>query len=441
MSAGGLIIAAPSSGSGKTLVTLGLIRHLSRAGHHVASAKVGPDYIDPAFHTAAGSRNCETLDGWAMRRESLAASLARLKDAADFIVCEGVMGLFDGAEGGGGATADIAALTGWPVVLVVDVRGMAASIAALVGGFARFRDDIRLAGVIFNRVASDRHLAMLTEAVRQGCSEVAVLGGVRRDEGLVVPSRHLGLVQAGERADLDGLLDAAAKAVGEGIDMTVLKALATPPGQEDVTGSGPAIPPLGQRIAVASDIAFAFNYPHLLDGWRSAGAELSFFSPLAGEGPGEDADAVYLPGGYPELHAGRLAASEGFLDGMRAVADRGAAIYGECGGFMVLGEDLVDSEGIAHRMCGLLPLATSFEKPARHLGYRRIEALASTPLGPAGSLFRGHEFHYSTCIRGDGTPLFRAADATGRDLGPTGMVAGRVAGSYLHLIDRADTGT
>lgn len=435
---GGLIIAAPSSGSGKTLVTLGLIRRLAGTGLRVASAKAGPDYIDPAFHTAAGSRQCETLDGWAMRPQTLAAGVARLSHDADIVICEGVMGLFDGAEGGGGATADIAALTGWPVVLVVDVRGMAASVAALVSGFATFRRDIRLAGVIFNRVASDRHLAMLADAVARACPDIAVLGGVRRDAALAVPSRHLGLVQAGERDDPDRLLDSAAAAVGAGIDADRLTGLASP-----ATGSippldGPALLPLGQNIAVARDLAFSFSYPHVIGGWRRAGAGVSFFSPLEDEAPGEDADAIYLPGGYPELHAGRLAAADGFRAGMIAAAEQGAVIYGECGGFMALGEALVDGEGISHRMLGLLPLATSFETPARHLGYRKIELCTDTPLGTRGALFRGHEFHYSRCIRADGAPLFAAADATGRGLGSAGMVAGRVAGSYLHLIDRAD---
>ena len=434
----GLIVAAPSSGSGKTLVTLGLIRHLAGTGLRVASAKVGPDYIDPAFHTAAGSRQCETLDCWAMRPQTLAAGVARLSQDADIVICEGVMGLFDGAEGGGGATADIAALTGWPVVLVVDVRGMAASVAALVSGFATFRSDIRLAGVIFNRVASDRHLAMLADAVARACPDIAVLGGVRRDAALAVPSRHLGLVQAGERTDLDRLLDSAAAAIGTGIDTDRLTGIARPATGSVPAADGAALPPLGQTIAVARDLAFSFSYPHVIGGWRRAGAGVSFFSPLENEGPAAEADAIYLPGGYPELHASRLAAADGFRAGMVAAAERGAAIYGECGGFMALGEALVDGEGVSHRMLGLLPLETSFAEPARHLGYRKIELRAETPLGTRGDLFRGHEFHYSRCIRAEGAPLFAAADAAGRDIGATGMVAGKVAGSYLHLIDRAD---
>ncbi len=433
----GIIIAAPSSGSGKTLVTLGLIRHLSAQGRRVASAKVGPDYIDPAYHSAAGSRDCQTLDSWAMRPALLDDLVSDLNDGSDIIICEGVMGLFDGAAGGGGATADIAARTGWPVVLVVDVRGMAASVAAIVSGFAGHRNDLRVAGVIFNRVASDRHFDLLAAAVRTSCPGVAILGGVRRRENLTVPSRHLGLVQAGEAEDLHHLLDTAAAAVAEDLDITGLADLAADAAMSGQGHADPAVPPLGQHIAVARDMAFAFSYPHLLTGWRRAGAEVTFFSPLAGEGPPDTATAVYLPGGYPELHAGQLAASYGFRDQMLAAADRGAVIYGECGGYMTLGDGLTDAAGVRHQMLGLLPLETSFAAPRRRLGYRVVRLLDDGPLGRVGSGFRAHEFHYSAEEKADGTNrLFSITDATGTSLGLSGLVQGRVFGSYIHLIDR-----
>ena len=433
----GLIIAAPSSGSGKTLVTLGLIRHLSAEGRRVASAKVGPDYIDPAYHSAAGSRDCQTLDSWAMRPALLDNLTGGLNDDSDIIICEGVMGLFDGAVGGGGATADIAARTGWPVVLVVDVRGMAASVAAIVSGFARHRSDLRVAGVIFNRIASDRHFDLLAEAVRVSCPDVAILGGLRRRENLAVPSRHLGLVQAGEARDLHRLLDDAAAAVAEDLDIAALTGLAGEAGTTGIGGADPAIPPPGQHIAVARDTAFAFSYPHVLKGWRNAGAEMTFFSPLAGEGPSNAATAVYLPGGYPELHAGKLAASRGFRDQMLAAVGRDAVVYGECGGYMTLGNGLTDAGGVRHQMLGLLPLETSFEAPRRRLGYRVATLLADGPLGGAGSGFRAHEFHYSAEEKTDGgNRLFSVCDAVGTDSGLSGLVQGRVFGSYIHLIDR-----
>ncbi|MDZ7713954.1 MAG: cobyrinate a,c-diamide synthase [Rhodovibrio sp.] len=430
----GLLIAAPASGSGKTLVTLALLRALKRRGTRVASLKIGPDYIDPAFHAAASGRACLNFDGWAMRPSTRAHVLRRLSEDAELLVGEGVMGLFDGAAGGAGSTAEAARLTGWPVVLVVDAKGMAASAAALLQGFVRHDPRVEVAGVIFNRVGGAGHAALLREAAAG--AGVRCLGCLPREPKLEMPSRHLGLVQAGEHPDLDARIAAAADWLAPEVDLDALAGLARP---ADLPASAPApqLPPLGQRIAVARDDAFAFSYPSVLDGWRAAGAEVVPFSPLADEAPDADADAVYLPGGYPELYAGRLAASARFLDGVRAAAGRGAWVFGECGGYMVLGRGLVDAEGTRHAMAGLLQVETSFAAPRLHLGYRTVETVGDTPLGPAGTGLRGHEFHYAATLEETGAPFARAGDAQGRDRGPTGLVAGTVAGSFLHLIDQA----
>ncbi len=435
----GLIIAAPASGSGKTVFTLGLLRALGDRGVRVAAAKVGPDYLDPPFLAAAARGPCPNLDSWAMRPATLAARIAALA-AHDLVVCEGVMGLFDGAPTlpgeSSGATADIAALTGWPVVLVVDIAKQSGSAAALLRGFAAHRADVAVAGVVFNRVGSASHRALVEEACAAGVPGLPILGWLPRDPRLVLPERHLGLIQARETRDLDARLAAMAALVAEHADLEALTSLARPAALLDDPSSTP-LAPLGQRIAVARDNAFAFIYPETLAGWRAAGAGVSFFSPLADEGPEPDADAVYLPGGYPELHAARLAAALRFLGGLRARAEAGAAILGECGGAMVLGETLEDGDGRTHAMAGLLPLATSFRTRRLHLGYRRCTLAADTPLGRAGSRFRAHEFHYATEIRAGGEPLFRVADARGQELGPMGQVKGRVMGSFMHLIDRA----
>ncbi|TVR97750.1 MAG: cobyrinate a,c-diamide synthase [Rhodospirillales bacterium] len=437
--AGGVIIAAPASGSGKTVLTLGLIRHLATAGVAVASAKVGPDYIDPAFHAAASGRPCINLDPWGMRPETLAAAAATLLDHAEIVVCEGVMGLFDGATASQGSTADLAVGLGWPVVLVVDVRAQAASAAAVVAGFARHRPGVRVAAVVFNRVGSDRHADVVREACRLTVPEVAVLGCLPRTPGLDLPERHLGLVQAREHPDLGSFLDRAARLVADHVDVSALMALGADPLSPSAGGGQPAarpIRPLGQRIAVADDIAFAFRYPLVIDGWRAAGAEISPFSPLADQPPDAAADAVYLPGGYPELHAGRLAANRTFLEGVRQAAARGATVFGECGGYMVLGRGLVDGEGHRHAMLDLLDLETSFADRHLHLGYRRAVLPAETVLGPVGTGYRGHEFHYARTLReGPGQPLFHCSGAAGQDLGPTGLVQGSVLGSFVHLID------
>ncbi len=446
----GLIIAAPASGSGKTLVTLGLLRHLRRAGIAVASAKVGPDYIDGAFHRAAGGRPCFNLDTWAMRPKTLRAIIGRAGEGAEVLVAEGVMGLFDGASigaptqapvgsaGPDGSTADLAASTGWPVVLIVDAKGMGASAAALVQGYAGFREDVRVAGVLFNRAGGPGH----GEILRQACAPlgIPVLGVLPRRAELVLPDRHLGLVQAGEHGDLEDLLDRAAAWIGDGVDVDGLLALARPtefPGGCDAAALT-ALPPLGQRIAVARDTAFAFAYPHVLEGWRAAGAEVLPFSPLADEAPDAGADAIFLPGGYPELHAGRLAGAGRFMNGLRRLAADGALVYGECGGYMVLGRGLEDAHGERHPMLDLLPLETSFKSPRMSLGYRAASLSADGPLGQSGAGFRGHEFHFARLLGDEGAPaLFACRDARGRDLGVAGCRRANVMGSFIHLVDRA----
>ncbi|HEX6978437.1 MAG TPA: cobyrinate a,c-diamide synthase [Alphaproteobacteria bacterium] len=440
MSAAGLIVAAPASGSGKTTITMALLRALARRGLRVAAAKAGPDYIDPGFHAAAAGRPCFNLDPWAMRPATIATLIASLDDA-DLILCEGAMGLFDGIDARGtGSCADLAAATGWPVVLVVDAGGQAASVGALVAGFAAHRPDVDVAGIIFNRVGGARHAELLAEAVRLAAPQVRRLGALPRDARLALPDRHLGLVQAREHADLARRLDQAADRVSQSIDLDALVALARPARRASPnvsTSASPPVPPLGQRIAVAHDDAFAFAYSWLLESWRAAGAELSMFSPLRDEAPPAGADAIYLPGGYPELHAARLAANRRFLDGLRAAARRGVTIYGECGGYMVLGRTLTDAEGRTHALAGLLALDTSFATRRLTLGYRRARLSAPSPLGPAGTCYRGHEFHYSTVTdEARGPALFEVTDAGGRPMGTVGQRAGNVMGSFIHLVDR-----
>ncbi|WP_127145155.1 cobyrinate a,c-diamide synthase [Pelagibacterium montanilacus] len=428
----GLVIAAPRSGSGKTTVTLGLARALVRRGLAVAPAKTGPDYIDAAFLARAAGRPAVTLDPWAMGADRLGALASVHAEDADLLLVEGVMGLFDGAVSGTGSTADLAAALGLPVILVIDCDRQAQSVAALALGFVRFRADVAVVGVVLNRVASPRHEAMLRDAL--DAAGVPVLGALGRSDGLVAPSRHLGLVLPGDMPDADRFLERAADAVGAGLDLDAVLACAAP---VPLTGAGRApapLAPLGQHIAIARDAAFAFVYPHLLAGWQAQGATLSFFSPLADEAPGEGADAVFLPGGYPELHGRTLGAARGFAAGLAAARDRGGLIYGECGGFMVLGQSLTDREGATHKMTGLLPVSTRIDRPRRVLGYRTLTH--ASPLPWPGAL-RGHEFHYSSADAPDLPPLFVAEDAGGAPRGSMGVILGRVMGSYAHVIDAA----
>ncbi|MEL6585284.1 MAG: cobyrinate a,c-diamide synthase [Pseudomonadota bacterium] len=409
----GLILAAPSSGAGKTTVTLGILRALRDRGIAVRSAKSGPDYIDPRFHEAATGLPCPNLDAWAMGAPQIAALAA----GPGLLVIEGAMGLFDGAPPDGrGATADLARQLHVPVVLVVDAARMAQSVAPLVQGFRDHDPDVQVVGVILNKLGSPRHGAMLREAC-----PLPVLGALPRDAQLSTPSRHLGLVQAQERPDLEQFLTQSAALVAEHVDLAALHAVAAP---LPAAPALPRTPPPAQRLAVARDAAFAFAYPHLLDAWHRAGAEILPFSPL-GDDPAPAADLVILPGGYPELHAGRLAANGTFLASLR---DR--PVYGECGGYMVMGDGLEDAAGARHAMAGLLPLETSFARRTLHLGYRTLRAEA----GPFPGVWSGHEFHYATTLRAEGPALFQAHDAGGTALSPMGLRRGAACGSFAHLI-------
>ncbi|MGY6645759.1 MAG: cobyrinate a,c-diamide synthase [Salinarimonas sp.] len=434
----GLIIAAPRSGSGKTTVTLGIQRALARRGLTVQPFKCGPDYIDPAFHSAAARRSSFNLDSWAFTRAQLAELLARGSDA-DIAIAEGSMGLFDGVAqpgaSGDGSNADIAAVTGWPVILVIDASGQAQSAAAIALGCRVFRDDITLAGVILNRVASPRHDMLLRKGMEK--AGIPVLGAMPKRADLVLPERHLGLVQAGDTEDLAARLDALADFAQEHIDLDALTALATPSRLSmNETRAAPVTPP-GQRIALARDAAFSFVYPHLIDGWRAAGAEIIPFSPLADEGPDPDCDIAWLPGGYPELHAGRLAAAAHFRAALRDFAGT-RPVHGECGGYMALGAGLIDAEGVRHEMLGLIGLETSFAKRSMHLGYRHATLHAPIPGHAPGAALRGHEFHYTTILAQPDEPLARVADANGKGVPETGSRRGHVTGSFFHLISAID---
>jgi cobyrinic acid a,c-diamide synthase len=433
----GLVIAAPASGSGKTTLTLALLSALGRRGRIVQPYKCGPDYIDPAFHTVAAGRASFNLDSWALGRDRFEA-LLDAGDDADLCIAEGVMGLFDGVASSGawghGTTADIAAATGWPVVLVLDVAGQAQSAAAVALGFARYRDDVAIAGVILNRVASERHAAL----VRDGFARIGVpvFGAIARDNTLTMPERHLGLVQAQEDSALIARLAALADLVERDVDLAAIQAAARPARRQPHAAAPRLVPP-GQRIALARDVAFSFVYPHLLAGWRAAGAEIVAFSPLANEPPDPSCDVAWLPGGYPELHAGRLAAASRFAEGIRGFAQT-RPVHGECGGYMTLGAGLIDAAGTRHAMLGLLGLETDFAQRRLHLGYRTATLLAPIPGHAAGQVLRGHEFHYARVVAQPDQPLAEIRDAAGVPTAETGSRRDRVTGSFFHMVDIAE---
>ncbi len=434
----GILISAPASGTGKTTVTLGLLAAFRAQGLTVQPFKSGPDYIDPAFHAAAAGRVSVNLDSWSMT-EARIRRLATQAQGADLVVAEGSMGLFDGVaipgEAVNGASADVATLMGWPVIVVLDVSGQAQTAAAVAYGMAHFRKGLNVAGVILNKVASPRHEALIR--VGMEAAGLKVLGALPRKAEIALPERHLGLVQAEELPRLEAILAEAAAFVSAHCDLDAIRAVAASHAAQ-TEGLVPPIPAPGERIALARDAAFSFVYPHLLEEWHAQGATVLPFSPLADEAPDPSATVCWLPGGYPELHAARLSAATTFRAGLRQFAQT-RPVHGECGGYMTLGQGLVSADGTRHEMVGLLGLETSFAKRRMHLGYRLARPHLDFPGLAAGTALRGHEFHYASILSQPDDALAAVTDANGLAVPETGSYrmtqgGGCVSGTFFHLI-------
>lgn len=449
------LIAAPQSGSGKTTVCLAIMAALARRGLRVAPFKCGPDFIDPGYHRLVTGRPSINLDAW-MCPEAFVAETFRYHAAdADIAVIEGVMGLFDGmaASPREGSSAQIAALTGAPVVLVVNARGMAASAAALVRGFVGFDPTVRIAGVIFNNVGSPVHGELLRQALADALPQVRVFGCIPRDEGLAIPSRHLGLVTAEDNPLPDEFIGRLAAMAEEWLDLDGLAELSTtsgdssssphphpnplPGGEWDKETPAPSRGGMGRgwgsdsvRIAVARDAAFCFCYDDNLRLLREAGADVVFFSPLADRSLPPDIGGIYLPGGYPELHADRLANNLPLLKEIRQLIEVGMPVYAECGGLIYL------TEGLEKRgdFVGVFPVRARMLPKRKALGYRQVAVSVDTVLGNAGTTARGHEFHYSEI--GDLPPevarCYRVS-RNGSELGMEGYGYKACLASYVHL--------
>lgn len=435
-----LVVAGTHSGAGKTTVALGLVRALARRGLKVQPFKVGPDYIDPTYHTAAAGRPCRNVDGWMCGHDLAVALFARAAAGADVAVVEGVMGLFDGygPDTDTGSTAEAARWLAAPVVLVVDAGGMARSAAALVAGFASFDPRIRVAGVIFNQVGSARHYELLQESLAAAGLGVAALGYLPRNPDLQTPSRHLGLVPALERAAIEPFLDRVAAQVQATVDLDALLALArsAPPVPVPAGALPFPDPPRPPRctLAVAHDAAFHFYYADGLDLLAALGAELAYFSPLAGEGLPPGADALYIGGGFPEVYRESLAAHTRLADQIRDAHRRGMPIYAECGGLMYLSQAIAGLDGREWPMVGLLPVAVRMQPRLAALGYAQATLLRDTLLGPAGSTLVGHEFHWSVTDPHppDWPPAYRLRYRRPGEK-EEGFARGRLLASYLHV--------
>ena len=409
------IIAGTGSGSGKTTLTVGMLRALVRRGLKTVSFKCGPDFIDPMFHRQAGGTEAYNLDGWFGNWDNYARHL----DGRDVAVTEGVMGLFDGRRPGQleGSTAECAVRLRLPVLLTVNARGMSDSIAPLVKGFAQWRSDLEVIGVLANQVGSDNHAKLLGEALENACLP-PLLGYLKRDDRWRIPERHLGLTPG--RLEESWLTDLA-RTVESTVQLDRILELTTRPCP---SGNRASVEPWPIRLGVAYDDAFCFYYHEFFEYLRDGGGEIVLFSPLHDHALPDHLDALYLGGGFPELYAESLSQNQTMLESVRHFAEE-HPVYGECGGYLYLLESLADFEGRAWPMLGLLPGQARMNPRLAALGYRE----ASGPFGSA----RGHEFHYSTAAgTEEGEPLWTARDSRGQTAVCGGCRA-NVRGSYVHL--------
>ncbi|HMA04843.1 MAG TPA: cobyrinate a,c-diamide synthase [Methanomicrobiales archaeon] len=417
-----VVIGGTWSGCGKTTVARGLMAAFAARGLAVQPFKVGPDFIDPTHHTAICGRPSRNLDPFMMGEEEVARVFARASEGADLAIIEGVMGLFDGMDGGDvSSTAQVAELLSAPVVLVVDPRGMSGSVHAVIRGYSTYRPGASPAGIIFNRVASPRHRALIGTGL-----SARAMGWIPAREELSIGSRHLGLVMAPE-VERPGRIEAGIFEECCNLDDILELARAAPP--LPVPRALSATQPERVRIGVARDAAFCFTYQENLDRLARAGADLEFTSPLTDPFP--DVDGLYLPGGYPELHARALSGSP-FLRGLRTACGDGMPVYGECGGLLVLSRSLSAGEGEV-AMAGVLPARATITGKVQALGYVEARATSTASLLPPGLSFRGHEFHYSA-IECERDARFSLDLGRGKGIrgGRDGLTEGNTVGTYTH---------
>ena len=435
-----LLVSGAASGVGKTTVALAIMAGLRRRGLVVQPFKCGPDFLDTGHHTRICGRKARNLDTWMLSEEANRCVLQNAACGADVVVAEGMMGLFDGKSGNTetGSTAEIAKLLKLPVVLVVDAAKTSRSIAAVVLGFEMFDPELRLAGVILNRVATERHYEMLRAAIETSC-KTRILGWLPRDPAIAIPERHLGLQGAAEAAvEDDAAIDTLAGLAAKYFDLDSLLNLQC---ELDLTQTAKESLPLGERvrIGVPSDHAFSFYYEDNLDLLREQGAEIVRFSPLRDRSLPASLDALYLGGGYPELHAERLSSNRQMIENVHAFAASGRPIYAECGGMIYLSESLKTTDGVTYAMAGVLPLSIQMTAKLVRFGYVTVEFTEDCLLGLKGTTVRGHSFHYSSIVsRGDIATSYRLQYSMSGKEELEGFRQGNVLASYVHLHLRAN---
>lgn len=429
----GFVVAGTHTGVGKTTLAVGLMRAYVDRGRSVQPFKVGPDFIDPTHHRVAAGRPSYNLDGWMLSRSTNREHFRQRAAEAEVAIVEGVMGLFDGAEGASdrGSTAEMARWLDLPVVLVVDAWKLAGSVAPIVEGFARFDPDVEFAGVVLNRVAAPAHAETLQEALDR-VDGVDVLGAIPADDELEMPERHLGLELAGRSSLPESTVEAFGNQVQSNLDLEGLyrRAAEVPAPEEGAPSRGSD----QVRLGVAHDEAFRFYYRDNLDRLERSGAELVECSPVEGEWP-NDLDGLYLGGGYPELAAEALSENRGFLDALGAFSRAGGPIYAECGGLMLLGRAVETTDGERHEMAGVFPWTTRISKHP-HLDYAAVEFGAGSPLFDSGARARGHFFHYSRIAErpdeGEVDRSYRVEPERGEPH-DEGYLTRRTLASYIHL--------
>lgn len=433
-----LMIAGTNSGVGKTTIATAVMLSLARRGYRVQPYKVGPDYIDPSYHTAATGRICRNLDSWLLDEGTVRELFARSAGSADLSIIEGVMGLYDGVGSTPVASsAHIARILRSPVLLVLNVQSMACSAAAVVLGYRQMDPRVSLAGVILNRVGSERHYRLVKEAVEDHC-RLPVVGYVPREVGVSLPERHLGLLPAAEKDRLDEYM-AALAVIEEGLDLEQVVDIACraepfPVPGTPVFSSCPG--GLRVRLGVAQDEAFNFYYQDGLDLLAELGAELVPFSPLYDRCLPENLAGLYIGGGFPEMFLDSLAENHTLRSDLKKAAESGMPVYAECGGLMYLSEAIIDFEGREYPAAGVIPGRCRMGKKRVALGYVTAQVLTDNILAPAGALLRGHEFHYSTREELNVPGFCRAyiLEKAGRAAGgEDGLVKGNLLASYVHL--------
>ncbi len=430
----GLIVAGTNSGCGKTTISLALMSYFKNQGYKVAPFKVGPDFIDPGHHcriTGVISRN---LDGWMLTKGYNTKCFKQFSSGFDISIIEGVMGLFDGFSGTSedGSTAQMAKWNNLPVVLVVNAQSMARSAAALVQGFENFDKELNFAGVIFNKLGSKRHLEYLTEALK-GNTEIPVLGGILRDDAFEIPERHLGLVTNDEHLMSNKAVNNLSRLIEENIDVTKLLENIS-----DINDGGYIAPPYSEKrvkIAVAKDKAFCFYYQDNIELLEANGAEIVYFSPMTDEKLPDNISGIYFGGGYPELFADQLSQNMKLLNEIKEVSDNKMPVYGECGGFMYLCNNVTDHSGNCYPMTGCMPFSVKMLTKLKALGYREITLEEDSIIGKKGLTARGHEFHYSEIVNQDESckSVYNVTKRASDSLLKEGYISKNTMGSYIHL--------